>query len=104
MTKHIKLVVNDNPVDTDYFIEGFMDHAISGMVMSLEGTPKTRKQIETIDIAANKGQVKISINSQAIPANTFVNKLFCNTLAGMVSSLKGVVDPKKIDIHIESGD
>jgi hypothetical protein len=102
MTKHIKLIVNDNPVDTDYFVQGFLDHAVAGMVMSLEGTPKTRKQIETINIAANNGKVDISVNSQPVAANSFVSRIFCNTLTGMVSSLKGVQDPKKIEIHIET--
>ncbi len=103
MTKLITLAVNDKPVDTDYFIEGFLDHTVAGMIMSLEGTPKIRKQIEKMDIAVNAGQVKISVNSQAVPANAFVNKLFINTLTGIVSTLKGVANPGKIDIHIESG-
>ncbi len=103
MTKHINLMVNGKAVDTDYFIEGFLDHTIAGMVMSLEGTPKIRKQIEAIDISAEKGVASITVNSQVVPANPFVNRLFFNTLSGIVSSLKGVVDPKKIEIHIESG-
>jgi hypothetical protein len=102
MTKHVKLLVNGNNVDTDYFIEGFLDHTIGGMAMSLEGTPKNKKQIETIDVAVDNEQVKILVNSLVIPANPFVSKLFRNTLLGMVTTLKGVVDPKKIEIHIES--
>jgi hypothetical protein len=102
MTKHVKLLVNSNPVDTDYFIEGFLDHTIGGMVMSLEGTPKNRKQIQTIDVDINNELIKILVNSLTIPANPFVSKLFRNTLFGMVATLKGVVNPEKIEIHIES--
>jgi hypothetical protein len=102
MTKHIKLMVNGNRIDTDYFIEGFLDHTVNGMVMSLEGTPKNRKQIQTIDVNVSSEQVKILVNSLAVPANPFVSKLFRNTISGMISTLKGVVDPREIEIHIEN--
>jgi len=38
MTVKLNLVVNDVVTHTDYFVEGFIDHVVSGIIEALEGT------------------------------------------------------------------
>jgi hypothetical protein len=38
MTVKLNLVVNDAVIHTDYFVEGFIDHVVSGIIEALEGT------------------------------------------------------------------
>ena len=100
MTKQVSLLVNDSPIPIDYFVQGFIDHTLSGMVSGLEGTPKTIKEIRKIDLAVDNHKVKVILNGEDIPINAFVNKLIGNSVTGMISSLKGIDSATKIDIHI----
>ncbi len=52
MTRQISLLVSDVPVELDYFVQGFTDHTIGGMVSLLKGVGK-------ID------RIKINISRQA---------------------------------------
>ena len=36
MTRQVSLLVNDQPVELDYFVQGFIDHTIGGMLVSLK--------------------------------------------------------------------
>lgn len=36
MTRRISLDVNDCPIEMDYFVQGFLDHTVYGMISSLE--------------------------------------------------------------------
>ena len=38
MTRRINLSVNEVPVEIDYFVQGFIDHTVAGMIAALEGT------------------------------------------------------------------
>ena len=42
MTVNLILTVNDVPIKTDYFVAGFIDHTVSGMIEALEGTGKIK--------------------------------------------------------------
>ena len=44
--------------------------------------------------------VSLFINDHPVHLNQFVANMFSNTIEGMVSSLKGIESPKKIDISI----
>lgn len=97
MTKHISLIVNDSPIEMDYFVQGFVDHTVYGMVSSLEGI----KEIRDIEIEINGSDTKISINGNPVPLNDFVSTIVSNTMRGMVSSLKGVEKTESLTITIE---
>ena len=45
--------------------------------------------------------VELVVDGRRIPLNPFVSKIVKNTVVGMISSLKGVRDPKNITIKIE---
>ena len=97
MTKQVSLLVNDQPIELDYFVLGFIDHTIRGMLEALEGIG----EIENADISIEGDRVTVSLNNSAVPANPFVQKIFKSTIAGMISTLKGVGEINTVRIHIE---
>jgi hypothetical protein len=97
MTRHISLIVNDSPIEMDYFVQGFVDHTVYGMVSSLEGI----EEIHDIEIKIDGGDTKISINGNPVPLNDFVSTLVSSTTRGMVSTLKGVEKTGRIRVAIE---
>ena len=94
MTVQLNLIVNDVPIKTDYFVAGFIDHTVSGMIEALEGTGK----IKNLRLMIDSDNVTINLNGALVPANAFASKIIRATTTGMVSTLKGVNDVKKLDI------
>ena len=84
-SRQVSLSVNDVPIALDYFVEGFIDHTIGGILSALEGIG----EIKTLDISIEADKVTINLNNAVVPINPFVNKIIRNTIVGMVSSLKG---------------
>ena len=97
MTRRIRLSVNDSPIEMDYFVQGFIDHTVYGMVSSLEGI----KDIGDIEIEINGNDVNIFVNEKAVPLNDFVATIVSSTVRGMVSSLKGIEKTERIKIAIQ---
>lgn len=95
-TRQISLSVNDVPIEIDYFVQGFIDHIMGGILVSLEGT----EEIKTLDVSIEGDEVRINLNGAVVPINPFVNKIIRNTVAGMVSSLKGVSEINSMRISI----
>jgi len=95
-SKQVSLYVNDAPIEIDYFVQGFIDHVISGILNALRGTCRIKNLYFTIEGNA----VNIDLNGSAVPTNDFVNKITRNTVVGMVTSLKGVNEVKKLEIEI----
>ncbi|MBI4284681.1 MAG: hypothetical protein HY670_02115 [Chloroflexi bacterium] len=96
MTRTINLSVNDVPVDLDYFVQGFIDHTVNGMVSGLEGV----HEVKSVEITLDGNKLAVNINNAPLSLNEFVSKVVRNTLVGMVSSLKGVTEVKKLKIAI----
>jgi hypothetical protein len=96
MTVQLNLMVNDAPIKTDYFVSGFIDHTVSGMIESLEGTG----QIKNLELVIDGGALTINLNGADIPVNAFVTLIFKGTISGMVSTLKGVNEINKVKITI----
>ena len=96
MTVELSLAVNGVTIRTDYFVQGFIDHTLSGMVEALEGTGKIRD----LDLAIDEDEVTVNLNGAAVPVNTFASKIIKGTTVGMVSVLKGVKDTKKVNITL----
>ena len=95
-SKQVNLYVNDAPIEIDYFVQGFIDHVMSGILTALRGTCR----IKNLDFSIEKDTVNIDLNGSAVPINDFVNKIIRNTVVGMVASLKGVGEVKKLKIEI----
>lgn len=87
MTRKISLSVNNKPIKLDYFVEGYIDHVVGGIIASLKDTGAIKDLALDID---NTGQVTITLNGADVPLGYFPVELIRNTLTGMVSSLKGV--------------
>jgi len=51
-----------------------------------------------------KEEVVLKVNGKAIPLNRFVRGFLVKTVRGMLTSLKGCDDPKRIEIRIEGDD
>jgi sulfur carrier protein ThiS len=96
VTVSLSLIVNGIPIKTDYFVEGFMDHVVNGMIEALEGTGK----IKDMDLSIDGDEVVINLNGTIIPVNTFANKIIRGTIIGMVSTLKGITDVKELSIAL----
>ncbi len=97
MSKQVSLWVNDECIPIDYFVSGFIDHTVGGIVASLTGTG----EIRTLELSIHGSQVTISLNNGQIPVNEFVNKIIGSTITGMVSTLKGVSNIKSVKITIK---
>ncbi len=97
MTRQISLLVNDQPIAHDYFVQGFIDHTIDGILAALEGTG----EMKSMDASIEGDKVTISVNNAVVPTNPFVSKIIRNTIFGMVSSLKGVNKINKVNIFIK---
>ena len=97
MTREVSLFVNDAPVALDYFVQGFIDHSLGGMLAALEGTG----EIKTLDVTIEGDKVTINLNNTLVPTNPFVNKIIKNTIVGMLSSLRGVDEINKVKIDIK---
>jgi len=97
MTRQVSLSLNDQPVELDYFVQGFIDHTIGGMLATLKGTG----EIKDLDISLEGDEITINLNSAAVPTNPFVSKIITNTIMGMVSSLKGAGEIRSVKITIE---
>ncbi len=90
MTKEITLSVNGNPIKTDYFVAGFIDHTVSGMIESLEGT----SPIQRLNLSVDGDKVTINLNGgNLIPVNQFASRIIKSTLTGIFTPLKGVTLP-----------
>ena len=97
MSRSVALSVNHMPIQLDYFVQGFIDHAAGGMIAALEGTG----DIRTLDISIEGEDVSVTLNGADVPFNAFVNKIIRNTVFGMVSSLKGVGEIDRLNISID---
>ena len=95
-SKQVILHVNDAPIEMDYFVQGFIDHVINGMLNALRGTCR----IKNLNLSLEGDTVNIDLNGSTVPINDFVNKIIRNTVLGMVTSLKGVKEVNKLKIEI----
>ena len=92
----VNLSVNDVPIELDYFVQGFLDHVLGGMVAAL----KESGEIKSLDVSILGDTVTINLNSAVVLINPFVNRITRNTIVGMVSSLKGVSSIDRVNISV----
>ncbi len=99
MARKVSLTVNHNRIDMIEFVESYVYHVTSGILASLKDTGEIKKLALDID---DTGDVKINLNGKDVPLSIFPVEIIKNTLAGMVSNLKGVKGGlKTLQIKIE---
>lgn len=87
MARKTSLIVNNVPIELDYFVEGYVYHVVAGILASLKDTDS----IKTLNLIVDEdGLVQITLNGADVPLSYFPVQIIRNTLAGMVSNLKGV--------------
>jgi hypothetical protein len=98
MTRAVSLSVNNTPINLDYFVSGYLDHVIGGIVASLKNTGN----IETLELTLDEeGQIGIVLNGTDVPLSYFPVEIIRSTVAGMVAPLKGVSgEVKKLQVSI----
>ena len=96
MTRQVSLSVNDVPIALDYFVQGFIDHVVSGILASLKGTG----EMEALDLSIEGDEVTIDLNDARVPLNPFVTEITKNIIVGMVSPLKGVSEVKTLKLTV----
>ena len=96
-SSQVSLSVNNIPIETDYFVQDFIEHTISGMLASLQGTG----EIQNLKLSITGEVVTINLNKATVPINPFVTKIIRSTIIGMVSPLKGVGEVNTLDIDFE---
>lgn len=87
MSREISLSVNNTPVELDYFVAGYIDHVIGGILASLKDTGDIKDLELTID---KEGLVVINLNGAEVPLSYFPSEIIKSTIEGMVTPLKGV--------------
>ncbi len=87
MSREISLTVNNTPVELDYFVTGYIDHVVGGILASLKDTGDIKILELTID---NEGLVAISLNGAEVPLSYVPTEIIKSTIVGMVTPLKGV--------------
>jgi hypothetical protein len=87
VTRKIDLSVNDKPIKLDYFVAGYVDHVVGGIIASLKDTREVKTLELTID---NEGEVEIILNGADVPLTPFPVEIIRSTVMGMVATLKGV--------------
>ena len=97
MTREVSLLVNDQPITLDYFVQGFIDHTVSGMLASLEGVGT----IQRAEVSIEGDNVTVNLNGAHLPTKPFVSKIIKNTMLGMVSPLKGVGEVGSLKVTIQ---
>jgi hypothetical protein len=95
-SRDLTLSVNGADIQLDYFVQGFIDHVVSGMLAALENTG----QIKSLELTISGEKVSVNLNGEEVPLNFFVNKVIRNTLTGIVTSLKGIDRVEKLELHI----
>ena len=95
-SRQVSLSVNDAPIELDYFVQGFIDHVMGGMIAALKDTG----EIRSLDVSILGDTVTINVNNATVATNPFVNRVTRNTIVGMVSSLKGVSNIDRVDLSI----
>ena len=96
MTRAVSLSVNDVPIELDYFVQGFIDHTVSGMISALEGVG----EIKLLNLSVEGDKVTINLNDAIVSINPFTNKIIKNTTLGIVSSLKEVGEINRMEINV----
>ena len=87
MARKVNLVVNNVPIDLDYFVHHYLDCVAGGIISSLHDTG----EIEDLGISLeNTGEVKIMLNGSDVSLKPFPVEIIRSTLLGMVAPLKGV--------------
>ena len=87
MTKQVTLTVNDVPIKLDYFVEGYVDHVVGGIIGSLRGTG----DIQELELTVDDGEtVRINLNGEDVSLKEFPILIIRSTLSGLVAPLKGV--------------
>jgi len=89
MARKTSLVVNNIPIELDYFVEGYVYHVVAGILASLKDTGTIKKLELDVD---GEGLVRITLNGADVPLSYFPVQIIRDTLAGMVSNLKGVTE------------
>jgi len=97
MTVKLSLIVNDVSIETDNFVEGFIDHTTCGMIEALKGTG----EIKDLNLVIDGANVTINLNGADVPLTTFANRIIQSTIIGMVSTLKGVNDITKLSLVLQ---
>jgi hypothetical protein len=97
MSKEVSLWVNEECIPIDYFVSGFIDHTVGGVVAGLRGTG----EIRTLELSIDGSRVTINLNNAQVPVNEFASKIIGSTITGMVSTLKGVGNIKGVKITIK---
>jgi hypothetical protein len=99
VTRNISLSVNNAPIELDYFVAGYLDHVIGGIIASLKDTTEIKELELNID---EDGTVAVSLNGADIPLNYFASEIVKSTVTGMVTPLKGVEGAiNKLELKIE---
>jgi hypothetical protein len=97
MTRQVSLLVNDGPIELDYFVHEYIEHVVGGILASLRDTGEIESLQLNID---DEGQVTINLNNADVPIKYFPNKIIRSTILGMVSPLRGVGEVNRLEINI----
>jgi hypothetical protein len=97
MASKVSLSVNDVPIKLDYFVHGYLDQVVGGILASLHDTGEIKSLELSID---NEEQVSLRLNGADVPLKEFPIGIIRSTVLGMVAPLKGVGEVERLEITI----
>jgi len=94
----VELWINNDPIELNAFVEGFLARTVIGAASSLKGVA----DVQNLELYLESGDVNVIVNGKEIPLTPFPNDIIANTLIGLVSSLKGVdkIEVLKITVGV----
>lgn len=94
----VELWVNNDPVELNAFVEGFLARTVIAAASSLKGV----EDVHNLELYLERGNVNVIVNGKEISLTVFPSDIIANTIIGLVSSLKGVdkVEVLKIIIGV----
>ncbi len=96
-SEEVCLSVNDVPIKLEGFVREFIEQVTAGIVATLKGTG----EIQSLKLSICGKDTQINLNGSLVPVVPFAGEFIRNTVIGMVSPLKGVVQPiDRLEISI----
>ena len=93
------LWVNDQPIELNAFVGGFLAKTALGAASTLKGPD----DVKSLDMEMQKGgNWSIEANGEDIPLTPFPEEIIAKTLTGLVSTLRGVgqIESMKVSVRI----
>lgn len=93
-----KLLVNNNSIELNPFVNEYLARISVGIASSLKGID----YIRSVEIHDEHNDVVIKVNGDEVSLTPFPVQIISNTLRGAVSTLKGIEGILSLHVNVET--